>query len=212
MITAQLPPFAKLLRYHRIQADLTQEKLAERASLSARAISDLERGAKVRPHRVTVDLLADALDLTDGDRAALVAAVPGCTVPRPAVSNSPPEWVTERIQESLAGSKAIQCPPELRQLFPGLVALYLDEDRYDRQINITVVMFSTAEKRVTESSESSWLSGARASRLDGDITQRSTAHDHGNRPSNRHEPAAASRRLPDERLQRRHGQRPDLHR
>ena len=32
----------------------TQEELAERAGLSVRGVSDLERGAKVRPHRETV--------------------------------------------------------------------------------------------------------------------------------------------------------------
>jgi predicted ATPase/DNA-binding XRE family transcriptional regulator len=67
--------FASLLRHHRLRAGLSQEALAERAGVSARAISDLERGARRAPYRETVHLLADALDLSAGDRTALEAAV-----------------------------------------------------------------------------------------------------------------------------------------
>jgi non-specific serine/threonine protein kinase len=55
--------FHRLLKYHRLAAELTQEDLAERAQLSARAISDLERGIKTVPHRDTVESLARALGL-----------------------------------------------------------------------------------------------------------------------------------------------------
>ncbi len=57
-------PFAVLLRRHRRAVGLTQEALAERAGLSLRAVSDLERGVKTRPHRDTVALLAAALGLS----------------------------------------------------------------------------------------------------------------------------------------------------
>jgi predicted ATPase/transcriptional regulator with XRE-family HTH domain len=67
--------FAALLRHYRVAAGLSQEALAERAGLSVRAISDLERGARRAPYRETVHLLADALGLADSDRAALEAAV-----------------------------------------------------------------------------------------------------------------------------------------
>jgi predicted ATPase/DNA-binding XRE family transcriptional regulator len=66
--------FADLLRQHRIAAALSQEALAERAGISARAVSDLERGVKQRPHLETVRMLADALDLTGSDRTALAVA------------------------------------------------------------------------------------------------------------------------------------------
>lgn len=68
------PTFGSLLRRHRTAAGLTQEALAERAGLSARGISDLERGERERPHFDTVELLAAALGLSDRDRAAFVAA------------------------------------------------------------------------------------------------------------------------------------------
>ena len=42
-------PFAHVLRQQRLARGLTQEALADRARLSVRAISDLERGAKRRP-------------------------------------------------------------------------------------------------------------------------------------------------------------------
>ncbi|HLJ66098.1 MAG TPA: tetratricopeptide repeat protein [Chloroflexota bacterium] len=66
--------FGYLLRRYRLAALLTQEQLAERAHLSHRTISDLERGAKHSPRWDTVLLLADALELSPGERAALIAA------------------------------------------------------------------------------------------------------------------------------------------
>jgi predicted ATPase/DNA-binding XRE family transcriptional regulator len=62
-----------MLRRYRLYAGFSQEELADRARLSARAISDLERGVKQTPHRETVELLADALGLS-GQRRALFSA------------------------------------------------------------------------------------------------------------------------------------------
>src|SRR5579884_515104 len=67
-------PFGLLLRRYRRAAGLTQDELAERAGLSARGISDLERGARGRPYRDTVQMLADALALNPEDRAILLSA------------------------------------------------------------------------------------------------------------------------------------------
>ena len=64
-----------LLRRYRLAAGLTQEALAERAGLSARAISDLERGLRQTPQRQTLTLLTQALRLTGDDLATLEAAV-----------------------------------------------------------------------------------------------------------------------------------------
>ncbi len=72
---AEFPgPFAMLLRQSRADAGLTQEELAERAQLSPKAVSSLERGIRKRPHRVTVALLCDALQLSDEGRVALERA------------------------------------------------------------------------------------------------------------------------------------------
>lgn len=49
--------FGELLRRYRVAAGLTQEALAERAGVSTRGISDLERGAHGLPRRDTLLLL-----------------------------------------------------------------------------------------------------------------------------------------------------------
>ena len=46
------------MRRYRLAAGLTQEELAERAGLSARGISDLERGLSTRARKETLNLLA----------------------------------------------------------------------------------------------------------------------------------------------------------
>jgi transcriptional regulator with XRE-family HTH domain len=70
----QTSAFGELLRRHRLAAGLTQGDLAKRAGLSTRAVSDLERGVKSRPHPHTVHLLAAALGLEGPARAALQVA------------------------------------------------------------------------------------------------------------------------------------------
>ncbi len=71
--------FGNLLRRHRLAAGLTQEELAERTGLSARAIANLENGRTARPYRSTVRSLADALRLDGGERELLDGAARGHT-------------------------------------------------------------------------------------------------------------------------------------
>jgi predicted ATPase/transcriptional regulator with XRE-family HTH domain len=66
-----MPTFADLLREYRSAARMTQETLAERAQMSVAAIGKLERGARQRPYRATIALLAGALELSPGDRLKL---------------------------------------------------------------------------------------------------------------------------------------------
>ena len=66
--------FADLLRRFRRRSGLTQEELAERAGISPSAISQLERGLVVAPHKDTVQLLITALELTADDAAILAQA------------------------------------------------------------------------------------------------------------------------------------------
>jgi predicted ATPase/transcriptional regulator with XRE-family HTH domain len=78
--------FGDVLRQFRLAAALSQEELAERGGLSARAISDLERGVRREPRPETLRLLADALDLHESDRERLVTAArgtPAAKVPAP---------------------------------------------------------------------------------------------------------------------------------
>jgi transcriptional regulator with XRE-family HTH domain len=69
--------FAGLLRQLRHEAQLTQEELAEAASLSPRSVSDLERGINRTARKDTALLLADALCVTGQVRELFVAAARG---------------------------------------------------------------------------------------------------------------------------------------
>ena len=69
--------FGGLLRQLRAGAGLTQEELAEAASLSPRSVSDLERGINLTARKDTARLLADALGLAGPRRALFEAAARG---------------------------------------------------------------------------------------------------------------------------------------
>lgn len=66
--------FADLLKQYRAAAGMTQEELAERAELSARAVSDLERGLTHRPYAHTVQRLIQSLALDEKNAALLQTA------------------------------------------------------------------------------------------------------------------------------------------
>ena len=73
-----------MLKRQRLSAGLTQEALAERAGLSPKAVSDLERDPARSPRLGTVTLLADALAADPDARAELLAAArPGDFSPVP---------------------------------------------------------------------------------------------------------------------------------
>jgi tetratricopeptide (TPR) repeat protein/transcriptional regulator with XRE-family HTH domain len=91
--------FAALLRQLRADARLTQEELAEAASLSLRAVSDLERGIHRSAHRDTAVLLADALGLAGPARDRFVAAARG---------KAPAAEVLTARQESAPGAFAAE--------------------------------------------------------------------------------------------------------
>lgn len=76
--------FATRLIACRLSARLSQEELAARAGLSARAISDLERGRTRWPHSGSVRRLADALGLRDGAREQFLALAGRRLVSEPA--------------------------------------------------------------------------------------------------------------------------------
>jgi transcriptional regulator with XRE-family HTH domain len=116
--------FGDLLRWHRQAAGLTLEELAERAQISPRAISDLERGAQTRPWRETIQLLAEALKLGGAERAQLEAAArqPGTAVllplreGRPALPSNLPASLTSLVgrEQDLAAVRELLGRPEIR--------------------------------------------------------------------------------------------------
>jgi predicted ATPase/transcriptional regulator with XRE-family HTH domain len=91
-------PFGLVLKRFRLAAGLTHEALAERASLGARTISDLERGVSRVPRADTLTLLVDALDLSPEQRAQLRAAA------RPRLD------VTPRAASSVRGPNHLPLP------------------------------------------------------------------------------------------------------
>jgi len=78
--------FGVLLRTLRVAAGMTQEGLAERARMSKRGLQDLERGVSQRPRRDTIDLLAEALDLSPTARATFLAAAQARLIAPPDVA------------------------------------------------------------------------------------------------------------------------------
>src|ERR1051326_1291318 len=80
--------FGQMLRRYRTRRGLTQEELAEAARISVRSITDLERGASRSPHKNTVILLADALQLAGEERVAFLEAARGREVSAPSAQPS----------------------------------------------------------------------------------------------------------------------------
>src|SRR6266851_7569133 len=91
-MSSEQTQFGTLLKRYRTAAGLTQEALAARAQLSARAISDLERGINRVPHHDTLQLLLAALNVTTTQRALLLSTIrPEITVAAARTSSlSPP--------------------------------------------------------------------------------------------------------------------------
>lgn len=106
----QQESFGERLRRLRESAGLSQESLAERAGLSANAISAIERGERKRPYPDTIRRLADALGLDTGERGHLVDAVrsgrrngttgeTGVAGPAPTALPMPPDALLGRESE-----------------------------------------------------------------------------------------------------------------
>jgi predicted ATPase/transcriptional regulator with XRE-family HTH domain len=75
MVLERKRAFAELLRDYRRTAGLTQDELAERASLSPRALRKLESGETRTPRRDTIVLLATALNLSPEGRTLLEVSI-----------------------------------------------------------------------------------------------------------------------------------------
>ncbi len=81
-------PVGALLKEYRLAAGLTQEALAERAGISARSVQAIEHGTN-KPHPDTARRLADALGLTQDERARLLAVATSAPRRRaPTISSS----------------------------------------------------------------------------------------------------------------------------
>lgn len=87
-----------LVRRARLAAGLTLEDLAVRADISARALSDIERGVSTNPRRSTIEAVVEALALPGEARDAVLAAarpVEDTVVPDTRFLTTPPPAVVD---------------------------------------------------------------------------------------------------------------------
>lgn len=116
-----------MLRQARQTAGLTQEELANKTGMSTRAIGDLERGQTARPHRRSLELLGEALGLSDSARAQLigmsrrvpdprVAEAPGLAAPAPRPPGTVPAELPTDIPDFTGRTELVA---ELRELLSG---------------------------------------------------------------------------------------------
>lgn len=103
---------AQLLRRFRLAAGLSQEELAERSGVSARAVSDMERGLRTAPRLESVRMLADGLALGDGDRAELFAAARPELRERPDSSPRPRRANGSRSTTLPLATRPLPMPPD----------------------------------------------------------------------------------------------------
>lgn len=108
--------FASLLRRYRRTAGLTQEELAERAHLSQEAIGALERGTRRAPRKETIDLLVEALALTESERAALEAAARQHRVTNPSTSPTSPTPAAAPLEATHPADVGLRLPSGLQSL------------------------------------------------------------------------------------------------
>ncbi|MDP9235711.1 MAG: helix-turn-helix domain-containing protein [Actinomycetota bacterium] len=82
------PSLAPLIRRLRSSTGLTQEELAEKAGISVRTVSDIERGLRRSVYRDTAERLGVALEVEPTERATFVAIARGRTERIPTAGGS----------------------------------------------------------------------------------------------------------------------------
>src|SRR5262245_50356022 len=122
--TTAVRAFGLLLKRYRRSAHLTQAELAERAGFSVVYISMLERGTR-QPQPSTVALLAEALELSGGERATLVSAaqLPSNINHRPTVQVEPSPLPMGGFLGALPASPLVGRTQELSEILATLHAV-----------------------------------------------------------------------------------------
>jgi class 3 adenylate cyclase/tetratricopeptide (TPR) repeat protein len=106
-------PFGDLLRQLRSASGFTQAELAERANLSTRGLSDLERGINRAPRRETLLALADAFEMAEDEREHFFAAARRRQNPSTSASSLRPAS-TSQPSSILPESEPRLAPPPLQ--------------------------------------------------------------------------------------------------
>ena len=96
-------PFGTMLRRLRTGAGFCQERLAERAGISANGVAALEAGRRKNPRLSTVALLGDALGLDPDQRSDLIAAATRTSSP---ATDLPPAPVTSHVGDAAQGTRS----------------------------------------------------------------------------------------------------------
>jgi predicted ATPase/DNA-binding XRE family transcriptional regulator len=121
-MSAEESPLGPLLRRERAAAGMTQEELAERAGVSVRTISDVERGLRRTIYRHTAEVLASALGLDEARRSEFEAAAKGTARRGPPRVPAPSQPVPEAPRLPIPATRLIGRDREL-----GVVARALAE-------------------------------------------------------------------------------------
>ncbi|HEX2739681.1 MAG TPA: helix-turn-helix domain-containing protein [Rubrobacter sp.] len=100
--------FGPRLRRLREAAGLTQEELASRAGLTAKAVSALERGERKRPYPHTVRSLAEALQLSEQERTVLTEAVPSRDGDSPEAAVTPMSTLPSSLTPLLGREREVE--------------------------------------------------------------------------------------------------------
>ncbi|MBF9067269.1 BTAD domain-containing putative transcriptional regulator [Streptacidiphilus fuscans] len=127
---AEAGQFGTTLQLFRQRAGLSQEVAASRAGISTRALRDIERGRVQRPHTRTLQRLAEALQLTRGERADLLAV--GRTVPPRGVGR-PRLLILGPLSLQRGDASVSVTSPMLRRLL-GLLVLKYPEPSTQQEI------------------------------------------------------------------------------
>ncbi|WP_078489484.1 BTAD domain-containing putative transcriptional regulator [Streptomyces bikiniensis] len=123
--------FGARLRAFRRRAGLSQETAASRAGISTRALRDIERGRVRRPQARTLRRLAEALELSGGELAELLAA--DRAAPSPRGAGRPRLLILGPLSLQRGRAPVPLTSPMLRRLL-GLLALKHPEPATQREI------------------------------------------------------------------------------
>jgi LuxR family maltose regulon positive regulatory protein len=170
--------FAALLKRYRVEAGLSQEALAERANMSTRGVSDLERGLRRAPYRDTVAQLATALELDDQARAALERAARRLrdSAPREGQSQEPAPTVTPTDGTVLLATK-LAAPTPRAALVPRQHLL----ERLEAGLTVPLTLIAAP----AGSGKTTLLAAWRAGLLDRNISVAWLSLDAGDNDPNR---------------------------